>query len=720
MPLRDRPGLRFATPLTLLHLLAGLGPRVQRLLPPGTATWRQLAEALTRLCGIGDMWRLQLRALCCWALQPARGGAADRPLLAGGGGPASGGSLARHMHTFSVMGFDARAQELCFLLPPDHGMEPSAAAVALVDGVSMGQLTTSAVPLAGFRVEPFDQPPPPALAAGLRRLLEQSMAAADAAEGGSSKKAPAGAAGAAGAAGTQTPASASPGLRLCPGLQLRQLAEHADRYELELGVEQRLGGSRSSSGLELGFPGAVPGGAACQKLELSLAQPARLRARIALPWPFDSREVGVKVRKSARTVAVTLPKFLPWPAAGPSVDADRLPEWGRGPAEARQLSMYMSLMFSHQEMEHRQRQNARPGQMGTLFELKESLQALFVMCYQQGIRVHTVYRAPARPEDEPALTIFIHGGVRRLPDGRPLLQLSAVDHGRAAQLYPSPASRAAPFARFSRMMRQHGGGQSNNLGCSPAEIRLRKALLDANAATLRVPSWQASVLELPSDWTASFLVPLYSDVVAGPEQGASLMEEFARKAGLGGAASGNGGAGTGGAGSRAGSSMPGSSGASSAGGGSRTAAARGGSTSLAEVASASKEAGNAAFRQRQYDRAAELYGKGLAMLGAPSGASGVALRVDLANNLALAFLKQAEGQPSDAPSLLGMAEGACSAALSSDPRNGKALYRRALARHRQGKHAEAAADLATIPPAEPADAAVAALRAQVEAALRKG
>ena len=36
-------------------------------------------------------------------------------------------------------------------------------------------------------------------------------------------------------------------------------------------------------------------------------------------------------------------------------------------------------------------------------------------------------------------------------------------------------------------------------------------------------SWQATLLELPSDWTASFLVPLYSDVLAGPKEGDAQM-----------------------------------------------------------------------------------------------------------------------------------------------------------------------------------------------------
>lgn len=73
-----------------------------------------------------------------------------------------------------------------------------------------------------------------------------------------------------------------------------------------------------------------------------------------------------------------------------------------------------------------------------------------------------------------------------------------------------------------------------------------------------------------------------------------------------------------------------------------------------------------------------------------------------------------------APSLLRDAEEACTAVLAAEPTNSKAQYRRALARYRLGQPADAAADLEAIPGGA-ADAAVAALRTQVQAALgRRG
>lgn len=61
-----------------------------------------------------------------------------------------------------------------------------------------------------------------------------------------------------------------------------------------------------------------------------------------------------------------------------------------------------------------------------------------------------------------------------------------------------------------------------------------------------------------------------------------------------------------------------------------------------------KEAGNAAFKRRQYAAAAQQYSAGCAALAAAAGkpgAPGQRLRLDLANNLAQALIKQAEAEP---------------------------------------------------------------------------
>lgn len=157
-----------------------------------------------------------------------------------------------------------------------------------------------------------------------------------------------------------------------------------------------------------------------------------------------------------------------------------------------------------QEMSLKQ-QGATTGSVSTLYDLKETLQILFVMLIKQvssggnviislewfdarntmlvtqacppvllvfaslscphshlhtpapcphpgrqNVNMHSVCGTAAAPDDEPALTLFIHGGVRRLPDGRPLLHVSCVDHDRAMRLYPKPASRRAPVARCQR------------------------------------------------------------------------------------------------------------------------------------------------------------------------------------------------------------------------------------------------------------------------------
>jgi hypothetical protein len=66
----------------------------------------------------------------------------------------------------------------------------------------------------------------------------------------------------------------------------------------------------------------------------------------------------------------------------------------------------------------------------------------------QGTHVHQLRCGSAGPHDESELTVVVHGGgVKRLPDGRPLLHLSYVDHVSAMRQFPSEASHSAPMRR---------------------------------------------------------------------------------------------------------------------------------------------------------------------------------------------------------------------------------------------------------------------------------
>ncbi len=174
-------------------------------------------------------------------------------------------------------------------------------------------------------------------------------------------------------------------------------------------------------------------------------------------------------------------------------------------------------------------------------------------------------------------------------------------------------------------------------------------------------SWQASLLELPSEWTASYLVLLYSDVVAAPEQGAALISSIPdltasmAAAPAGGAAHPRAGAQAGGRSTRTGGGRSGSSaagqdrpagGGASASGSRRGGASSGGASAL-EAATQHKEAGNAAFKARQYEAAAQRYSAGVAALQGAGLASDAGLRLlmDLCNNMSMALIKQAEALP---------------------------------------------------------------------------
>lgn len=135
----------------------------------------------------------------------------------------------------------------------------------------MAHLSDGVLPLAALRTKPFTQPPPAALARGLQQLLRKA-AAEGGSEGGSSRTGSSGGSTSKGGASNRAGSSGAEGgsgAALSDGLVLRRLAEHADRFELELAVEDRLGGSLSSSGLSCEFPGAPLGGGASHSLRVS-------------------------------------------------------------------------------------------------------------------------------------------------------------------------------------------------------------------------------------------------------------------------------------------------------------------------------------------------------------------------------------------------------------------------------------------------------------------
>ena len=58
-------------------------------------------------------------------------------------------------------------------------------------------------------------------------------------------------------------------------------------------------------------------------------------------------------------------------------------------------------------------------------------------------------------------------------------------------------------------------------------LLISPASLPASPTAFRC-RWQSALLELPSDWQASFLVPSYSDYVAEPGSGNALMDQLPR------------------------------------------------------------------------------------------------------------------------------------------------------------------------------------------------
>jgi hypothetical protein len=317
----------------------------------------------------------------------------------------------------------------------------------LCDTASGQFLTDRPVRLSTLSFAPFTRPPPPGLAAGLRRLLQEAAA------GGGD-----------GVGGTALPPAG--GICLSSGLRLQKLAEHADRFELELVVEAGLGGSLAAKAVAYDFVGAPPGGGACEQLQVGragwlsfsfvgfgapqqvvfqavmwlglithktpsltcsvcalfaqvrLKQPALLEADFRFPWPIDSVGASFRVLRSARTLSATLPKDPLWPSDAAwacQLDAERLPAWG----DSDRLGIYMSSMLSLPELQGKSR-GATLGRhsLGAMYDVKETLQALFVRTLQASPhpldileQMHTAFTALFRVPLSPCWLATVHAGV---------------------------------------------------------------------------------------------------------------------------------------------------------------------------------------------------------------------------------------------------------------------------------------------------------------------
>ncbi|GAB4819421.1 hypothetical protein N2152v2_006467 [Parachlorella kessleri] len=752
-PSGERCALQLPSTLTLLCLLGEVAQRVEGIVPLAAAVggrdlepdWRLLADHTARLVDLPPSYRIQWDALCCWAcsdtLRQAEGRQgslrADRPWVASadlqvaplfqevlhnGGTPLILAELAsvagqagltpnlsammaamatdfkRFLHPMDVASYAYKSHRLQLLLPPDEPSRPLAPSVAAAPGNGSCGSTTNG--------------------------------------GGPAAIAAAGAAAA----------------KLSPGVSLRSITETADCWEVVLGFDPGMG-PLSSSGLRVEFKGLpATGWGSSHTVKLEFSNP-KAAAELPFAWPVDAKKYHVKVSRGKREVHLSLTKNSVWPldkAWLPRVTVDGLKVIPSG--EDSSLGIHLSSMFSAPENQ-RKAQNGGAGSGDTLFDVKETLQILFVR-HSQGHQAHQLYGgAYSEQRQEAALSVFTHS-LLALPDGRPLLHVSYVDHVVADEVLATPSQRERGGERFMRVLSHAGkSGHSNTVSCTPQEIDAIRVLLARNSLQLQVPSWQRILLDLPSEWNASFLLPLYSDYIAEKQEAddfVGLMGELRM--------------GNNSTPPRQLRSMPATASEPRAreaspavAGSSRSARTRQGRNTaqqqqqqprrrasqqprhmpplqqqeeqqqLLALARNMKERGNAFFKQGQYRAAADQYLAGGAFCfeqaqGERTTAGAVewgGLALDFSNNLAMALLKVAEAPGTsrgEAKAALQQAETACSSALEVDPANPKALYRRAQARLRLRKPQLALADLQKLP--ESSDAAVERLREQVKDALR--
>lgn len=123
----------------------------------------------------------------------------------------------------------------------------------------------------------------------------------------------------------------------------------------------------------------------------------------------------------------------------------------------------------------------------------------------------------------------VHPPVRRMPDGRPALLVSVLDHSLAEKLTRSgQLSTNKAIEDFQRLIVQED--KLRSIKCGKSELALLEDFLRHNSLRIKPSAWQVNHLPLGtnSPWYASYVCPIFPDVMGDME--AMLNMESSRQA----------------------------------------------------------------------------------------------------------------------------------------------------------------------------------------------
>jgi hypothetical protein len=164
----------------------------------------------------------------------------------------------------------------------------------------------------------------------------------------------------------------------------------------------------------------------------------------------------------------------------------------------------MGQMFTIEEMLRKAKgtQYESPAMHNPSFDLRETIQILFVRAFRDGYKRHSIKLKGDNPEAEARISVLIKS-LRKTAKGLPLLELVYVDHARKIDLEGS-------LHRFLAAVQSvDGHAEWHNVMVSEAELGLLHRLLGDNGARAEASTWQRRHTTGP-ECRASYVVPVFA------------------------------------------------------------------------------------------------------------------------------------------------------------------------------------------------------------------
>ncbi|GAQ88259.1 hypothetical protein KFL_004130050 [Klebsormidium nitens] len=313
-------------------------------------------------------------------------------------------------------------------------------------------------------------------------------------------------------------------------LQVSAVVEYTDHYVAVLRFPPGSKGALEVRGADSAE------GKSCHAIVVKLGEAEEFAASLRFLHPVDASKARCQISRKRGLVSCTLPKSAHWPsdASGQNkasqIDIGSLPVW---PAtDVGGLSSVLGLMFTLEESLSKVRGTQyQDSNRSPSFDLRETLQILFVRAFRDGYKRHAIKLKSDGPEDEARLSIFIKS-LRKTAKGMPLLELVYADHAQArALLNAGKIVGMESVQRFTAAMHSVGGhAEWHTVLVSSAELELLRTMLEKNATRSKPSAWQVAHTQGP-EWRASHVVPVFGEEkkrVLGRDGDGPGMEELLR------------------------------------------------------------------------------------------------------------------------------------------------------------------------------------------------